>query len=622
MAGFLALLISAGAWMLPSSGTRAAEIDERRGLAYQSGPDAHPAQRLDLYLPVDALDAPTLVWFPGGDWRRVDRLGFAGTARALAAQGLAVAVIGYRSAGVQHPEHARDVARGLAFARNRLLLDGRDPDTLFLGGQDAGAHLATLLALNGRFLAEHGLGPEDLRGIIGLSGTYRVDPAGQSRSEVFGLDPLQRLDASPLHQVVPGAPPMRLFHASSDLPGRAEEAQDLARQLSAAGIQHRVIEVADRSFSSLIGEMGSPEDPTTESILAFVARYRSDAPTARPTPSPAPTDSPSPTPRGERPEPPDPPSSGPGSEAGLPYGSARVERVERGNLAWWQLLPDGEVLGLPGEDPGLRLLVFVPASGPQDPSRPDAYRAWLEHLARAGYLVLLPDYAAPGLPPADWSLRLRRILRALPEALSEREAGPLRIDPEGTAWVGHGDGAVLALNAAAHWFEDGLPAPRAILAAMPRDPAGLLESVALHRLPVDLRYLQLAGDADPGRDEALEIEIWRRLGRLPMDWRDRLLLQSDDHGRPALVADFGTAYTSGPTGRLDAHDHRAGWKWLDALLRCSEAGQLCPHALGGGPEQLGLGAWSDGQALRPALRLRRPSGPADRLWLPYLLRRP
>ena len=597
--------------------TPGAEVEQILDLPYAS---ADPAQAVDLYLPAGNADAPLMLWLTGGDWQRSDRRAYAHLGRGLAAQGLAVAVASYRSGTVRHPIQAEDAALALAFVRNRLLLSGRQTGEIFLGGHDAGAHLAALLALNGRFLAEHGLAPDELRGIVGVSGTYRVDPSGRERAEVFGLDPLLRLDASPLHHVSPAAPPFRLFVAASDLPGRQAEAAGLAVQLVAAGVDHAVLTVPARSFSSLLALLGSAGDPPTEALLDFVAERRPGAPSPTSRPSASPTPRATASPAANRPAAPGPPASGPGSEADLAYPEARLERVERGNLAWWQVLPEGDVLVGPGGAEALRLLVFVPASGPADPSQPGPYLAWLEHLARAGNRVILPDYAAPGLPPTAWSLRVRRIVQA---ALAEPQAPDMpEPDAEGMAWAGHGVGAVLAANAAAHWFEDGLPLPRVLLAAMPRDPEGILELLALRRLPADLRFLILAGAADSGRDPALERALWERSAQLPQDWRERLVLVGDAHGLPVLGAGFEEPYTQGPYGRLDAHDWYGTWKWLDALQRCAYADQDCAYALGGGLEQRGLGSWSDGRPVVVARRELFPRGDHAQAWLPYALRRP
>lgn len=613
--GVAVVLLSAAVAAGPAA--PAAEVEQLLDLPYA---DADPAQAVDLYLPAGDPGAPLMVWLTGGDWRRSERRSYAQLGRGLAAQGLAVAVASYRSGPVQHPVQAQDAAQALAFVRNRLLLSGRQTTEIFLGGHDAGAHLAALLAFNGRFLAEHGLEPGELRGVVGVSGTYRVDPGSRDRAEVFGLDPLQRLDASPLHHVSPAAPPIRLFVAASDLPGRQAEAANLALQLQAAGVDHAVLTVPGRSFSSLLALLGSAGDPPTEALLAFVAERRPDAPSPTPRPSASPAPSPTASPDTNRPAAPEPPVSGPGSEADLAYPQARLERVEQGNLAWWQVLPEGEVLVGPGGGESLRLLVFVPASGPADPSQPTAYLSWLEHLARAGNRVILPDYAAPGLPPTAWSLRVRRIAQA---ALAEPSApGTPALDPDGMAWVGHGVGAVLAANAAAHWFEDGLPVPRVLLAAMPRDPEDLLELLALRRLPADLRLLILAAAADPGRDPALERALWERSAQLPMDWRERLVLVGDAHGLPVLGAGFEEAYTQAPHGRLDAHDWYGTWKWLDALQRCAYANQDCASALGGGREQLDLGSWSDGRPVAAARREPFASERPAQVWLPYALRRP
>ena len=172
---------------------------------------------------------PVLVFAPAGAWAAGDRTVYRPQARALAELGLGVALVDHRisdgsPAGIQHPEHVRDLARAVGFVRSWLLVAGLDAGGIFVGGHEAGAHLGALLAADPRYLEEQGLSPADLRGVIGLSGIYRIDPADGSWSGAFGLDPLRRGEASPDMHLRASTPPMlwaTTVSCSSLLFGRA-----------------------------------------------------------------------------------------------------------------------------------------------------------------------------------------------------------------------------------------------------------------------------------------------------------------------------------------------------------------------------------------------------------------
>src|SRR5947208_1745688 len=104
-----------------------------------------------------------------------------------------------------------------------------DPQQLFVSGHSAGGHLAALLAADETYLQQVGRSADDIRGVIGISGVYRVDdfdlslclssPRGglqlnldvRPSAVVFGDDPEVVRRASPLTHVRPGLPPFLIL---------------------------------------------------------------------------------------------------------------------------------------------------------------------------------------------------------------------------------------------------------------------------------------------------------------------------------------------------------------------------------------------------------------------------
>jgi acetyl esterase/lipase len=185
-----------------------------RAIAY--GP--LPLQAVDIYAPSDvAAAAPVVVFFHGGGWSsgRAADYGFVGA--ALASAGMIAAVADYRLyPAVRFPDFMNDAAAAVALTAARF--PGR---AIVLAGHSAGAHIAVLLALDGRYLAAAGVARDRITGALGISGPYDFLPLTRQRyRRVF---PDARLaDSQPIRFADRGAAPLLLVTGDRDrtvLPG-------------------------------------------------------------------------------------------------------------------------------------------------------------------------------------------------------------------------------------------------------------------------------------------------------------------------------------------------------------------------------------------------------------------
>src|SRR5262249_6799441 len=161
-------------------------------------------------------------------------------------------------------------------------------------------------------------------------------------------------------------------------------------------------------------------------------------------------------------------------------------------------------------------------------------------------------------------------------ALTELGNGThVRPDLGRVAAIGHSSGATLAADYAGRAAAAGLPVPSALLLAMPgRAPVCDLTAVA--DIAASTRVLVLCGNQDTLAGEDVAKRIWARLGQVPADHKDYVRLIGDDHGQPPTVANHFVALTAGfPQAYVDALDWYGTWKWADALMSCSFAGQDC-----------------------------------------------
>src|SRR5439155_21268384 len=88
---------------------------------------------------------------------------------------------------VQHPTHAQDVARAVAWCHRQGARYGGTPPRLCLMGHSSGAHLAALVALDATYLAAEGLDRAVSHGVIGIAG------AGFDLDARHGMSPVAPL---------------------------------------------------------------------------------------------------------------------------------------------------------------------------------------------------------------------------------------------------------------------------------------------------------------------------------------------------------------------------------------------------------------------------------------------
>jgi len=222
-----------------------------KDIPYPGAPKGDRRRSLDLYLPADSgRKPPLLIFIHGGFWLLTDdeyRIG-PYVAQALAAEGIAVALLRYRLASAaEHPAQAEDVAAGVALLMREAARYGYDGNRIFLSGHSAGGHLASLVALDRSYLRKHNVSPKALAGVISFSGIYDLAPKwGISDNQrvatekTFGASPAILKRASPVAHIRADAPPFLIFTAQSDFPGFPIDARKFFEALAMAG--HRRIE--------------------------------------------------------------------------------------------------------------------------------------------------------------------------------------------------------------------------------------------------------------------------------------------------------------------------------------------------------------------------------------------
>ena len=254
------------------------DLDYIASAQYPDGKD-----RLDLYVPQGAANAPVIFSVHGGALTAGDRREEQFVGQRLAAAGYLTAVISYRlSPDVSHPAHIQDTAAAFAWLKRNIRQHGGDPDRIIVIGHSAGAYLIMLMAADPRYLAAHKLSAKDIKGIVPVSGFFWVDRTGVAPDRpkyVWGTDRQAWIDASPAHYLRADLPPVLLIDTDGDEDWRQQQNAEFAAALRAAGNRdvttHKVL---GRTHMSVWTDMLDGESEETSSwILRFAGRVLSTA---------------------------------------------------------------------------------------------------------------------------------------------------------------------------------------------------------------------------------------------------------------------------------------------------------------------------------------------------------
>ena len=246
---------------------------------------------------------------------------------------------------------------------------------------------------------------------------------------------------------------------------------------------------------------------------------------------------------------------------------------------------------------------------------PDAYRAWIDHIALRGAIVIYPDYQTANpieVPPGDF---LPNALAGISAAFAMLERDRIvSANLDQVAIAGHSLGAVLAANLAAVAGPKGLPVPGAIMLVEPGgclDCGGVSELLGvpfgdLGAIESDTLALVVAGDEDDVVGDVGAMLAWNGLTSIPLELRDHILVRSDHTGMPPLIADHSAPQTGLGNAEIDALDWFGYWKWFDVLTDCAFLESGCEVALGGSAVQSDMGIWSNGAPVVQPVITDRP----------------
>ncbi len=257
--------------MVPSNGFTA-----QRDIAYGD----LDRQRLDIYLPKQrsANGSPVVVFFYGGGWEDGDKKDYKFVGEALSSHGITVVIPDYRVyPDVVFPDFVDDAASAVAWTHANIHRFAGDGQQLFIAGHSAGAHIASLLALDPEYLKKYALTPDNIKGMIGLAGPYDFLPLkSDTLKTIFGPEN-QRWQSQPINYVSGDHPPMLLMVGERDLTVWPRNSYRLADKIAEQGGEVELHKFPDYGHVSMVAKLAKPlrgDGALLQPILAFIDKHR------------------------------------------------------------------------------------------------------------------------------------------------------------------------------------------------------------------------------------------------------------------------------------------------------------------------------------------------------------
>lgn len=262
-----------------------------RDIPYRPDSD-NEKHRLDLFRP-EGSNWPILIFVHGGGLACGDkclRVGgadvYGNIGRFYASQGIGVAVINYRlqcyGSGVTWRDQVNDVAHAVAWIYSQIENYGGDRSRIFIGGHSAGAYLSARVALDPKPLAQFGLSPRILSGVVAVSGaafdladerTYELGHRLCRYEARFGCgDPTDnwKREASPINCVASGAPPFLILYASDESKSLQRQSQLLHEALERNQVPSQLVIVPGQNHCRIVLTLSRPDKISAPAILRFV----------------------------------------------------------------------------------------------------------------------------------------------------------------------------------------------------------------------------------------------------------------------------------------------------------------------------------------------------------------
>lgn len=269
------------ALLLLASSAAAAEPRIQRDIPYAE--PKNERQTLDVYAPANGKDHPIVFWIHGGGWRRGEKSGVQRKPQMFVEKGFVFVSTNYRFVpNVTVREMTGDIAKSIHWVHDHASEFGGDPNSLFVMGHSAGAHLAALVCTDDRYLQAEGLSLAILKGCVPVDVSVydipkRLKDGGsvppQTFKEVFGESAESHRELSPVTHVAKAKniPPFLILHVA-DRPDTNAQSHWFADKLIESGVSAKVVAAEGKTHGTINSDLGLPDDKPTLALFEFLNR--------------------------------------------------------------------------------------------------------------------------------------------------------------------------------------------------------------------------------------------------------------------------------------------------------------------------------------------------------------
>lgn len=203
--------------------------------AVEDKPDEYITGRckLDIYYPADTKDFTTVVWFHGGGITSGNKH----IPDKLKNQGIAVVTVNYRlSPRAKCPAYIEDAAAAVAWVFKNIEKYGGDTKKIVVSGHSAGGYLTSMIGLDKKWLAKHGINSNDIAMLVPFSGHCITHMTIRKERGIPDTQPVVD-EYAPLYHVRADASPLILITGDRELEmlGRYEENAYMMRMMKVTG---------------------------------------------------------------------------------------------------------------------------------------------------------------------------------------------------------------------------------------------------------------------------------------------------------------------------------------------------------------------------------------------------
>ena len=214
----------------------------------------------DVAQPAGDGPFPAIVSVHGGRWVAGHRKDTSSIKpREWAQLGFVAMTIDYRLArATPAPACYQDLLCAIRYVRAHAAQYRVDPNRIFVIGQSAGGHMASLLATlgEGPYKKTGGWNEQsaEVRAVISVCAPYELNTLDWGKLWVpIGADETAaRREASPIVHVKAGIKPILILHSDDDKSVPIKQAMDMADALQKAGARHKFLHYTDKGHMQIV----------------------------------------------------------------------------------------------------------------------------------------------------------------------------------------------------------------------------------------------------------------------------------------------------------------------------------------------------------------------------------